>query len=153
MLFFRTSKACPLSFICFVHGASSCREWPLSISFADARILTGSGSSCSEAAWAHWFTSPLRCCRTLACSGNPLRFFPGASAYANWKPPFWTIPQRSEEHTSELQSHHDLHSFPTRRSSDLGSGHCPFHSPTPGYLLALDHRVRRRPGRTGLHRR
>src|SRR3712207_4406829 len=32
---------------------------------------------------------------------------------------------RSEEHTSELQSHQDLHSFPTRRSSDLielGSG-------------------------------
>src|SRR5476649_1361813 len=29
--------------------------------------------------------------------------------------------ERSEEHTSELQSHRDLHSFPTRRSSDLGS--------------------------------
>src|SRR5476649_1291930 len=28
---------------------------------------------------------------------------------------------RSEEHTSELQSHRDLHSFPTRRSSDLCS--------------------------------
>src|SRR5882672_4017101 len=28
-------------------------------------------------------------------------------------------PTRSEEHTSELQSHSDLHSFPTRRSSDL----------------------------------
>src|SRR5215211_5801039 len=28
-------------------------------------------------------------------------------------------PARSEEHTSELQSHSDLHSFPTRRSSDL----------------------------------
>src|SRR5882672_432068 len=28
--------------------------------------------------------------------------------------------ERSEEHTSELQSHSDLHSFPTRRSSDLG---------------------------------
>src|SRR5882672_9178762 len=28
-------------------------------------------------------------------------------------------PPRSEEHTSELQSHRDLHSFPTRRSSDL----------------------------------
>src|SRR5476649_589011 len=28
---------------------------------------------------------------------------------------------RSEEHTSELQSHSDLHSFPTRRSSDLES--------------------------------
>src|SRR5476649_2741964 len=26
---------------------------------------------------------------------------------------------RSEEHTSELQSHRDLHSFPSRRSSDL----------------------------------
>src|SRR4030095_5009603 len=26
---------------------------------------------------------------------------------------------RSEEHPSELQSHRDLHSFPTRRSSDL----------------------------------
>src|SRR5476649_2046358 len=29
------------------------------------------------------------------------------------------IIDRSEEHTSELQSHRDLHSFPTRRSSDL----------------------------------
>src|SRR5579875_3332049 len=29
---------------------------------------------------------------------------------------------RSEEHTSELQSHRDLHSFPTRRSSDLCLG-------------------------------
>src|ERR1044072_3621079 len=28
---------------------------------------------------------------------------------------------RSEEHTPELQSHRDLHSFPTRRSSDLPS--------------------------------
>src|SRR5476649_1099227 len=38
---------------------------------------------------------------------------------------------RSEEHTSELQSHSDLHSFPTRRSSDLrrancGGGDCDF---------------------------
>src|SRR5476649_1583567 len=31
--------------------------------------------------------------------------------------------ERSEEHTSELQSHRDLHSFPTRRSSDL-AGWC-----------------------------
>src|SRR5476649_303126 len=30
---------------------------------------------------------------------------------------------RSEEHTSELQSHRDLHSFPTRRSSDLRRQH------------------------------
>src|SRR5476649_2804735 len=32
---------------------------------------------------------------------------------------------RSEEHTSELQSHRDLHSFPTRRSSDLTPRSCP----------------------------
>src|SRR5882672_7993341 len=32
---------------------------------------------------------------------------------------------RSEEHTSELQSHRDLHSFPTRRSSDLPDVRCP----------------------------
>src|SRR5476649_167923 len=32
---------------------------------------------------------------------------------------------RSEEHTSELQSHRDLHSFPTRRSSDL-QGACTY---------------------------
>src|SRR5476649_391705 len=31
----------------------------------------------------------------------------------------WREVVRSEEHTSELQSHRDLHSFPTRRSSDL----------------------------------
>src|SRR5579875_925308 len=30
-----------------------------------------------------------------------------------------SVRRRSEEHTSELQSHRDLHSFPTRRSSDL----------------------------------
>src|SRR5579875_416889 len=37
-----------------------------------------------------------------------------------------TVPEsreRSEEHTSELQSHSDLHSFPTRRSSDLLSNY------------------------------
>src|SRR5882672_5709752 len=34
----------------------------------------------------------------------------------------WTgTAARSEEHTSELQSHSDLHSFPTRRSSDLAA--------------------------------
>src|SRR5476649_904682 len=38
-----------------------------------------------------------------------LSFFPGAKIGV----------LRSEEHTSELQSHRDLHSFPTRRSSDL----------------------------------
>src|SRR4030095_10372057 len=32
---------------------------------------------------------------------------------------FFDEASRSEEHTSALQSHSDLHSFPTRRSSDL----------------------------------
>src|SRR5476649_602205 len=57
---------------------------------------------------------------------------------------------RSEEHTSELQSHSDLHSFPTRRSSDLACqtlGEGPRHARTeptrrPGYLVQ---RRRRRP--------
>src|SRR5882672_5967146 len=39
--------------------------------------------------------------------------------------------ERSEEHTSELQSHRDLHSFPTRRSSDL-SFSSTFSFRTPG---------------------
>src|ERR1044072_6457035 len=30
-----------------------------------------------------------------------------------------SVAARSEEHTSELQSHRDIRSFPTRRSSDL----------------------------------
>src|SRR5579875_3708309 len=37
---------------------------------------------------------------------------------SSWQKSF-ARPSRSEEHTSELQSHSDLHSFPTRRSSDL----------------------------------
>src|SRR5882672_2610154 len=44
---------------------------------------------------------------------------------------------RSEEHTSELQSHSDLHSFPTRRSSDLASG-------APGPRSNLDWHLHRR---------
>src|SRR3712207_3697274 len=38
--------------------------------------------------------------------------------------PLKVIKERSEEHTSELQSRQYLHSFPTRRSSDLASGRC-----------------------------
>src|SRR5476649_932020 len=42
---------------------------------------------------------------------------------------------RSEEHTSELQSHRDLHSFPTRRSSDLGIAACHQHQTGGRYPL------------------
>src|SRR5476649_1862573 len=38
---------------------------------------------------------------------------------------------RSEEHTSELQSHRDLHSFPTRCSSDLDQLHGGEHGVLP----------------------
>src|SRR5476649_1264997 len=41
----------------------------------------------------------------------------GNGTFKNYTFTFST--HRSEEHTSELQSHRDLHSFPTRRSSDL----------------------------------
>src|SRR5215204_319702 len=42
----------------------------------------------------------------------------------------WREAHRSEEHTSELQSHSDLHSFPTRRSSDLCAPSAASHSST-----------------------
>src|SRR5579875_2710954 len=59
-----------------------------------------------------------------------------------WPPAAATARVRSEEHTSELQSHRDLHSFPTRRSSDLGKvaklagGDAPFYEPELSQLLA-----------------
>src|SRR5215211_7841368 len=45
----------------------------------------------------------------------------GSSRIANGAKKAASSP-RSEEHTSELQSHSDLHSFPTRRSSGLADG-------------------------------
>src|SRR5476649_2735730 len=58
--------------------------------------------------------------------------------------------RRSEEHTSELQSHRDLHSFPTRRSSDLEVDGDPHRStlrlelpaPGPGGGLCLPGRAK-----------
>src|ERR671932_158778 len=49
--------------------------------------------------------------------GHHLRNFEFLEGYAISGKPYDIA--RSEEHTSELQSHRDLHSFPTRRSSDL----------------------------------
>src|SRR5476649_1605503 len=58
---------------------------------------------------------------------------------------------RSEEHTSELQSHRDLHSFPTRRSSDLADE---LHRPEP-HCVFLGFELRSFIGRARhqLHRR
>src|ERR687885_97514 len=55
--------------------------------------------------------SPLR--RPLHLAGLFYRLVDGADHVEG------LLHGRSEEHTSELQSHRDLHSFPTRRSSDL----------------------------------
>src|SRR5882672_5613927 len=44
---------------------------------------------------------------------------------------------RSEEHTSELQSHRDLHSFPTRRSSDLDHGRSDSLAPLAGSARSI----------------
>src|SRR5215204_3498166 len=56
---------------------------------------------------------------------------------------------RSEEHTSELQSHRDLHSFPTRRSSDLdrpgGGSLYPVQASESGVCQAPDTRPRLKP--------
>src|SRR5882672_6628996 len=46
---------------------------------------------------------------------------------------------RSEEHTSELQSHSDLHSFPTRRSSDLDRGISVMSGSDTGNASAFSH--------------
>src|SRR5262252_5963644 len=60
-------------------------------------------------------STPWRCLlMSWVRNGNPSTDTWGRTA----KP----ISRRSEEHTSELQSHRDLHSFPTRRSSDLRRG-------------------------------
>src|SRR5476649_917578 len=48
----------------------------------------------------------------------------------------WIGHDRSEEHTSELQSHSDLHSFPTRRSSDLHQQHRDDHAAVLGFVPA-----------------
>src|SRR5476649_2833366 len=86
---------------------------------------------------------PSRRCRNTWCRGKVGRCRPGRPSFAImrrglhrlislWSPRWrlssysgsWCLAiaaagSRSEEHTSELQSHRDLHSFPTRRSSDL----------------------------------
>src|SRR5882672_8960591 len=60
------------------------------------------------------------------------------------------LSERSEEYTSELQSHRDLHSFPTRRSSDLvrrplsGSFPAPCRRRPPPGADRSAHRCRRR---------
>src|SRR5215204_6317256 len=59
---------------------------------------------CSRPNWGHTGVPHCRHCRRA----KPM---PSARTVA--------VDARSEEHTSELQSHRDLHSFPTRRSSDL----------------------------------
>src|SRR5476649_2336241 len=63
------------------------------------------------------FTMSIRqACRTLSLSRTVFRYQPGTRRD---EPVVQSLTERSEEHTSELQSHRDLHSFPTRRSSDL----------------------------------
>src|SRR5215211_3165880 len=52
-------------------------------------------------------------------SWRPAAVAPGPRQSCRKASPRHGGPARSEEHTSELQSHRDLHSFPTRRSSDL----------------------------------
>src|SRR5215204_1276953 len=91
-------------------AASSCSS--LRLGGAKSGLGTGRGRSASTAtaSSAPALTSPrITASLTVAWSAS--------SRTVPWRP------SRSEEHTSELQSHRDLHSFPTRRSSDLdGNG-------------------------------
>src|SRR5882672_824684 len=54
-------------------------------------------------------------------NGIPMKTRDGVTLYSDIYRPRADGKCRSEEHTSELQSHRDLHSFPTRRSSDLAA--------------------------------
>src|ERR1035437_5332423 len=56
-----------------------------------------------------------RTLRRLAVHGHPVGIILGVEQDNRIR---WRL-ARSEEHTSELQSRQDLHSSPTRRSSDL----------------------------------
>src|SRR5579875_1886954 len=61
-------------------------------------------------------------CARASCHSSHialLMIFISTSAAFSRSPSGTDFCRRSEEHTSELQSHSDLHSFPTRRSSDL----------------------------------
>src|SRR5476649_2509674 len=61
-----------------------------------------------------------RCCKEGESSNNgKMAHFSYSSLTVTHRPHHEERRERSEEHTSELQSHRDLHSFPTRRSSDL----------------------------------
>src|SRR5882672_7824182 len=70
-------------------------------------------ASCSEYIWAAWNALMRPCGESM----KTCTFFLPRRAYSADDPVSPEV--RSEEHTSELQSHRDLHSFPTRRSSDL----------------------------------
>src|SRR5260221_236386 len=74
-----------------------------------------------------------------------------------FNPDHWLHAHRSEEHTSELQSHRDLHSFPTRRSSDLGASWsgartCCDGSLAPGAPRRCRPRACRRPSEPAMRR-
>src|ERR1035437_8159353 len=56
---------------------------------------------------------------TKTCGRCPVNMFTKKDGYCEGITANGQIFIRSEEHTSELQSHRYLHSFPTRRSSDL----------------------------------
>src|SRR5215204_2427371 len=62
-----------------------------------------------------WTPTPWTSCAGSSAAGGLRPPSRKPAAISAWKP----SGNRSEEHTSELQSHSDLHSFPTRRSSDL----------------------------------
>src|SRR5438132_267942 len=55
------------------------------------------------------------------------------------------VQSRSEEHTSELQSHSDLHSFPTRRSSDLNCARATSSQSISGWKWTATTRIPRSP--------
>src|SRR5436190_1550392 len=101
---------------------------------------TAAAGACSS-----WHTTRTTACLRAGCGGyrdgsatKPLPCSTAASP-GGWR----KAGRRSEEHTSELQSHSDLRSFPTRRSSDLA----PRSAGAGGDVQPVGHREQRRPAR------
>src|SRR5215204_1892892 len=107
-----SSRLLSLTCTCRIHGAAATSACSGSASSMFMWYVSAAIPKFGEPIFAHSHVASARVLImwfSYRFSGSNAMTTPSASACA----------ARSEEHTSELQSHSDLHCFPTRRSSDL----------------------------------
>src|SRR5215204_495834 len=118
-------------------GSPTATPWPAwcgpIASGRTTRTLSSSSSARASSRPMISKPSPIR------STGRPMVGYAGSSAPATGAPRRASAcsASRSEEHTSELQSHRDLHSFPTRRSSDFEAIAYPIDREAYGRLCRL----------------